>query len=363
MQIEEVKRFGAHRNAFGVLRLLFASLVIVAHTPALIDGNRDREPLHRLFGTITFGELAVDCFFLVSGYLIVGSYQKNPAPWFFMQKRILRIYPAFIVASLVCILVVAPLGGAWLEPDQLVIAGLRLVTLQPAEVAGAFAGTHEAALNGSMWTIAYEFRCYLLVLGLGMAGAFRHVWLIAALAISAAAIELSGLGASLAQFTYKLPLYYYWLGDLHGMLRLVPIFLVGSIFYLCRDRIRFSRVGMAIAACLLTGCLFVDTLAEPGLAIFGGYLVFGAAQWGGDTVLSRINNEDDISYGLYLYAWPVEKLIFWFLPGFGLWAAGILTWMGAAFLGFTSWHLLEKPVMKRFARVRPAPRSLAASSA
>lgn len=66
-----------HDNNFGVLRLAFAFMVIVAHSFELIDGNRSREPLTRIFGTISFGELGVDGFFIVSGYLITQSLGRS----------------------------------------------------------------------------------------------------------------------------------------------------------------------------------------------------------------------------------------------------------------------------------------------
>jgi len=205
MQSEEVKRFGAHKNAFGFLRLLFASLVIVSHTTEIIDGDRHREILTRDFGTLSFGEVAVDCFFLVSGYLIVGSYLKNPAPIRYLRNRIARIFPGFIVASAICVFVFAPLSGAQIQATDVVKFLVRSLALQPPYVPNAFAGTHFASLNVSMWTLAYEFRCYLLVLALGSAGILSQPRLMVSLAMAAMVVQCFGLSSQEAALTSKLP--------------------------------------------------------------------------------------------------------------------------------------------------------------
>lgn len=167
------------QNAFGVLRLLFAALVIVAHTPELVDGNPSRELLHRIFETMSFGGFAVNCFFLVSGYLITASWLKQPDILLYLRKRCARIVPAFVVCSAFCVFVVAPLAGA----TSLALAtNLELlVQLRPPFAEGVFAGTPYPGLNGAAWTIAYEFRCYLLAMLLGLLGFYRRPALVAGL--------------------------------------------------------------------------------------------------------------------------------------------------------------------------------------
>jgi peptidoglycan/LPS O-acetylase OafA/YrhL len=261
----------SHQNNFGLLRLIFAFLVIVSHSFELIDGNRSREPLTRLFGTLSFGELGVDGFFILSGYLIVQSFDRSPAVATYLLKRVLRIYPAFIVAYIVCLFIVAPLSGA----DMLALRGwggvkafLHLVKLDQPWLPNVFPGQPYPALDGSMWTIPYEFRCYLAVIPLGLAGLFRRP--IAFVSVIGAAMLVAFLAHGV-----KVPSSVsHIVGDVPTATRLTGMFFTGSVLYVCRKYISYRRTFALVSLILLCGLMFNHALAEFAVAIFGGYLLF-----------------------------------------------------------------------------------------
>jgi peptidoglycan/LPS O-acetylase OafA/YrhL len=361
----EIGRFGRHRNAFGLMRLLLAMAVVLSHTPEIIDGNRGREPLVRLFGTISLGDLAVDGFFLISGYLITGSFLKRRQPWIYLRNRIARIYPGFVVASLVCLTIVAPLAAGMAgESDALTARSLaRVATLQRPEVPGLFAGTFHPTLNNPMWTIAYEFRCYLLVLLLGAAGLLRRTGIVLGTAVAMLGLYELVDAAVLRRINEALPHSLIWLGFADHTLRLSGVFLFGAWFFLCRASIRFTRIGFVLATLGLAGSLSVPALADLGAAAFGGYLLLGLALCTRRGPATTINNKVDISYGTYLYAWPIAKLLLWYWPALPIWSVNLLTLAAATVCGWVSWHLIERPALRwaarpgRVSRRVPAPTS------
>lgn len=340
---------GERNNTFGALRLLFAGLVIVSHSPEMIDGNRLREPLHAAFGVLTFGELAVDAFFLVSGYLIASSFANSSSISSYFLKRILRIYPAFLVCGILCVFVVAPLGGASLTAlgfgDWAKIA-LRLLVLKPPEVDGALAGLPYAALNGAAWTIAYEFRCYVLAAIFGLLGLYRRRWTY--LGLTAAA--LVGNMAMETHPSNAAPLPPGWLvftlGTPIHSLRLTSAFMVGTCFWLFRDKIRYTWPAAAACASIAVALLSSPLLAETGLMVFGGYALFWAAFMVRWRPLLTLNAKNDISYGLYLYAWPIAALIIWYWREVPPVILGLLTFFSATVAGIASWFLIERPMLK-----------------
>lgn len=323
----------SRNNNFNLLRLILALLVILSHSPELIDGNRNREILTRLFGSISFGELAVDLFFLLSGYLIMQSWALQPNAWTFLKKRILRIYPGFLVASVISAFVVGPLGADTVQYfanfDLLSFATSAFMLEVPA-VPHVFAGQPYPAVNGALWTISREFTCYLLVLFLGACGIlrWRHAWLTLAVLATAAFGILKAVN-----------------GDISYILRLSVFFFSGGCFYIYRDIIPMNGRLAALCVLPLTIGLFSWRGAELGLATFGAYIVLYLAQKH-STVLSRFNRLPDTSYGIYLYGWPTQKLLIWYIPGISPWIVFFIASLISIFLGYLSWNLVEKPMLR-----------------
>jgi peptidoglycan/LPS O-acetylase OafA/YrhL len=332
-------------NNLNFLRLVLALLVLLAHAPELADGNRSRELLTRVFHTLSFGEVAVDGFFLLSGYLIVQSWERRGSRWDFAQKRLRRIYPAFVVACLVCVFGLAPLAVpsvrayfAQLEYGQLLSSTLRL---EQPEVPLVFAGTPFPLINGAMWSIAYEVRCYVLVALVGLLGPRLHRWGWLGLAVFALVMLPLHQQVNRWEFPFRPQL----LKSPEEFFRLLAFFAVGACFYLFRRFIVLRGRWAAGATLLLVALLFLPKFASLGLATAGAYALFWVA-FAPIAALDRFKRLPDISYGLYLYGWPMQKLLNWYFPTASVWVLLAATAGLASLAGYASWHLVEAPWLK-----------------
>lgn len=330
-------------NNFGFLRLLFASLVIFSHSAELIDGNASREILHRLFGTTTLGALAVTGFFLISGYLITASLINSRTIQSYFTKRILRIYPGFIVASLVSIFIFAPLSGGWGLIQNLSMADwlkipFKMMILTQPWVEGVFATVKNPVLNASMWTIKYEFLCYVSILVLLLFSLKKRTM-------------VSIFLASLVVYLYTVIANHDWVMtkpldlSVHFYSKFLLAFSVGSLYYLYREQIVWHKHASYVVFILLIASMLYEPTAHLGLVIFGGYLLFRFALNYKNTFLSQIGTKTDISYGVYLYAFPFQNLMIQYNAGISPNVLSFYTLIYTFIVGYLSWILVEKPFM------------------
>jgi peptidoglycan/LPS O-acetylase OafA/YrhL len=210
---------------------------------------------------------------------------------------------------------------------------------------GAFGSVpYPGHVNGSLWTIQYEFVCYLLVMGLGAVGLLRRPRLVLGLALTVL------VGYAIQQ-RFNLRLFFpYWLevsvGALDHWPRLLTYFLAGAVFYHYRRRIPLSPwlAGASILVCL--AAFKASQGIHIALPIFGTYLIFFTAFHPG-LRLHAFARRGDFSYGLYLFSFPIQQLILHYAPGrmaaMPLFALSFALSLGAAVV---SWHYVERPFLR-----------------
>lgn len=328
--------FDVRANSFGFLRLTFALLVIVSHSWPL--GGFGSDPGR---ADNNLGIFAVEGFFALSGFLITMSGTRLSVGRFFWH-RILRIFPAYWVALLVVALVFAPIVwrtahglteylGANPPPSGFVFLNALLVQNQIA--IGDTLNANPLALmwNGPLYTLPFEFACYLLI-GLLMAGRVLTVRMVASLAVAAWVwVQLAQIGA--------LGVY----DDRQAKFTLC--FLIGSLLYFLKEHLLVGRLWLPLAAAsLLVVSYLTWGFHQIGLVAFP-YLVLWFAY---HLPFRSVGRKRDFSYGIYIYAWPVQQLG----AHFGATSLGLLAYMaisaaGTLVLAISSWYLIESPALRR----------------
>lgn len=339
-------------NNIDFLRFFLAVVVIFSHSYPLLWGSNDREPLSLATGgQRTGGELAVDGFFILSGFLIARSWVSSRGLGDYLRRRALRIYPGFLAAISFSGLIAAPLlrdgaaayWGAFSWRDFL-LRGINLEFYTPSSGPPA---------NGSLWSIRYEFMCYLAVAALGLCGLMSRRGLVA-------------LGWLLCEGLYACQIYFHlemygsrlsWLYCFPGLWpRLMSDFLAGVLFYCYRDRIVLSWPSLLGAA---TG-LFTLGVAVPSLRplplavpVLGAYVLFFAAYFPAGR-LRHFASRGDLSYGLYLYAFPLQQLLIRaFRPLLHPLTLSPLALGVTALFAALSWRFVESPFLRLKRSTRP----------
>ena len=348
-------------NNFNLIRLVLASAVIFAHCPEQLDGNRSRELLGRIFGQwISLGDLAVDGFFFVSGFLIATSWMRDSRFVPYLWRRITRIYPGYVVAGTISVF---GFGAICSNPNYWSELQLRRFVFglpRLRAILGPLGWPEQPypPMNGPPWTIVYEFVCYLLVAGLGLLGIFSRRWWILALAVCLAIWSLAQNwqlvgpvppGRLISQPDAEIP-------------RLFSCFLAGSTFAAFGFHAGKLRwYWTTCAAVVLVASMFDSRPAALAIPWAGGYLLLDAA-YGHMMPGTSLIRREDISYGIYLYAWPITAFIISRWPTINPWLLVAMTLVLTIPCGILSWMLVEKPADRfkglfdrRFPRSQPPP--------
>lgn len=342
------------QNSFGVLRLILASMVIFSHAFPL--GGWGTDPaVAWTHGQESIGGIAVVGFFAISGFLIAKSGATTDLLQF-LWRRTLRIFPAFWVVLLVAAVVVGPI--VWLS------AGRSLTSYATGSPNGPWAylignadlsinhyGIHDifsdttpygvllggsSVLNGSVWTLVYEFRCYLIIAVFVALGILRRARVIVLLSLVGVYV-LAILDQTFPDLLVSISPH---LADSENF-RLSLIFLIGSSMAVYSHRIVLSDKIAVFAAVLAVATLFTFQWMLAGYPAYAYLLLWAAVRL--PEAVQGIGAKSDYSYGMYIYGFLVQQITAhwgWHELGYWPWVfATILITAGCAWL---SWHGVEK---------------------
>jgi peptidoglycan/LPS O-acetylase OafA/YrhL len=334
----------AHRaNNFDFVRIVAALCVLVSHQFAL-NGLREPDLLH----IHSLGGVGVLVFFSISGYLVAQSWRADPHLLRFAARRLLRIWPGLALAVILCAVVLGPMVSSLGFADYFrhpffgdYFRNLRFDLRD--ELPLRFEGNAlPTAVNGSLWTIPMELKCYAVLAVLGVAGLLRSRWIVALLTL-----------VVLTTYAIAQPRGDWLVGFLQAgveqqlFLEFGLFFFAGVILFMFGSVDTKRRARWCVGACWALAALAMIAgrpLLALWLALPASVLAFGRSSL---PYLRRAGRFGDMSYGLYIYAFPVQQTMIWLYKDKLPWGAVLaLTVLSTFALAFASWHLVEKTALR-----------------
>jgi peptidoglycan/LPS O-acetylase OafA/YrhL len=339
-------------NNFDTLRFCAALAVLWAHAFPLAMGPETLLPLMTLSGGQTsLATVAVAIFFVISGYLITQSFVQSSSAWRFVKARILRIMPGLlIVLALLGLLVgpmatTLPLNEYFSSKDfyKFLILNGSLERFY-SHLPGVFAeNALPSVVDGPLWTLPIEARCYAAVFVLGILGILKRYTTLALFLCGLAYLVLDG------------PYFEDRFQQQNHLIDLGTKFLAGAVLYHWHPRLNgivaIACAGLTMLALVFGGFWLV-------LPTFFSYVVIYVAL--GPMRLPNMARYGDLSYGIYIYGWPVMQLIVMYSLASTWYSLGIIATPIVMGLAFLSWHLVEKVALSHKNDMLPAERWLSA---
>lgn len=325
-------------NNFDFLRFVAASAVVVGHCYWL-SGIGHAEPVRLFTGSMDTADIAVNLFFVMSGFLIAASWLNSRSAFDFAAKRALRIFPALCASVLFTVLLVGPLATGlplfdYLGNSQTLgyLSNMLLVTqfhLPDVFTANPFPDT----VNGSIWTLPYEVLMYASLMLLGLLRLFGR-----------AAVLAVPLLLGLVHF-YLAPTFGIESDMLRKATRLGMFFYGGAALYFYRDSVRWDwKIALGLLGLSLVGArsdwwFLLHVLTLPYLTIYLAYLPIPR--------LSGFGRYGDFSYGIYIFSFPIQQLLMhWLAPGLPLGPFILASLALSLLMAVLSWHFIEAPALQ-----------------
>jgi peptidoglycan/LPS O-acetylase OafA/YrhL len=359
MRISE-QSLSAEGNNFTAMRLLLASSVIYTHCYFMAYGIEGADDLSAFLGA-PISAYAVDGFFFLSGFLVYPSLLRLGSSTRFLTARFVRLWPGLALCILLTVLVgafvtSAPMSAYFGGDTARFIATNLSFTVASYRLTGVECGGEACVLNGSLWTLPWEVRCYILLAILGALGLARPAimkWLV----LPATLVGVLLWDVPLVQDAIRGLVGEGLAYNINMFDRLWGAFALGVAAYIYRDKIPLSWWILLV--------IFVLTLAahQVGAGVHMRALLIGYAVLCGGFLTAKARaasaNWPDYSYGMYIYGYPVMVGIYAFWPTQAHLLLTLVVMAATLPLAALSWHLVERPALDAYRR-RRRTRTLAA---
>ncbi|AWY43868.1 acyltransferase [Pseudomonas putida] len=325
-------------NNLDIFRVVAACMVIYGHAYALVPHGGEKDFIASLLGYDYSGSLAVNIFFFLSGLVVTNSLITKRSPIDFIVARSFRIWPALIFTTVVSAIILGPIIST-LPVDQYfresgtysyVTKNILLTATFP--LPGVFETNHfKAAVNGSLWTISYEVAAYAVLLALFMIGGSRYKWV-------AFSIFLTIAVNPFLPEQYQLS----FLPTTKLAIMLAPCFAAGSMLALFKDHIHINIYGVSGLWILF---YFLSKSPAAQYVLYSGVFIT-ILYLSSLTTIIKLKTKADISYGIYLWGFPIQQLLVKYFPEQGIVFNQIFAITLCCILGYASWVLIERNSIK-----------------
>jgi len=343
-------------NNFGFMRFVAASFVIVVHALAILETNHGTNPLGQFTSNpLLLSKLRLYFFFFASGYLVLKS-AKNSHNWLdFIWKRIIRIYPAYIVHLLIPIFVIGSIFTTlpfreYLASEQVFKFFIRSCLFFTDSYLPALWKSHpNAEVNGSTYSLIYEVVLYLILMALIILKWAKNARVITALFIVhiLAYIVFTNSGYIIPES----PLYYIPITNMtvSRAIDFGTYFFAGALFLVYKDFIPVSRWLFYRVLIVLTVTSIYSSISQISCYLFLPYFIYYLSRVQSPNWLKNWSRNGDYSLGMFLYGMPISQVIVELMGSSVLshsWLYVSLAWISSLLAGVLSWHLIEKPASR-----------------